>query len=101
MRTGKYLHFLLHGLANTKFSTDVSISDLLLGPNELAVYHPQAQQAFDGRYSQCEKSDWYDLVLPNQSFEFTRDRKAHETRRQVWLHGLNTKGKDTLIKMAQ
>ena len=65
---------------------------VVIGPNEITLFCPEAHEAMDGRGSQCEKSDWYDLLLPNLSVEFARDPAEHDARRRVWLRAINTKG---------
>lgn len=56
---------------NTSCAEALLIVCLVLGPNEITVFHPDIHQATDGHGSNCTKSGWYDMVsyaLSNDPF---------------------------------
>lgn len=63
------------------------------GPSELASFHPESFAILEGYGTECMKSDFYDLLLPDFSLVFTRDKRVHNARRNVWSRALSTKGK--------
>ena len=64
----------------------------LLGPNEIAVFRPEAIRAMDGPGTKCTKAPWYDILQPRVSLATTRDKSLHDRRRKVWERALNTQG---------
>ena len=63
------------------------------GPGELAAFHPESYTVLEGYGTQCRKSDFYDLLLPDFSLVFTREKRVHDARRNVWSRELSTQGK--------
>ena len=63
------------------------------GPSEIASFHPESFVVLEGYGTQCKKSDFYDLMLPDFSLVFTREKRTHDARRNVWSRALSTKGK--------
>lgn len=66
---------------------------LRLGPSEVTTFDPRAFYAIDGPNSQCIKSDFYDLLYPQQGLVTTRDRHIHAARRKDWAKGFSNSGK--------
>ncbi|KAK7941421.1 benzoate 4-monooxygenase cytochrome P450 [Apiospora aurea] len=55
------------------------------GPSELTVYRPEILMAIDGPHSECIKTDWYDLLLPNFALVTAREKGGvHAARRRQW-----------------
>ncbi|KAL9055425.1 MAG: hypothetical protein Q9206_003146 [Seirophora lacunosa] len=52
----------------------------------------------EGFGTQCTKSDFYDLLLPDKSLVFTRDKPMHDARRQVWSTALSASGTISLSR---
>ncbi|KAL8955278.1 MAG: hypothetical protein Q9193_006812 [Seirophora villosa] len=68
------------------------------GPSELASFHPDSFAVLEGFGTQCTKPDFYDLMLPDKSLVFTRDKPIHDARRQVWSTALSASGKISLSR---
>ncbi|KAI1662063.1 cytochrome P450 [Daldinia decipiens] len=61
------------------------------GPSELTIFRPEIFMALDGPHSECMKSDWYDLLIPNLALVTARDRGTHAVRRRQWNRAFSTK----------
>lgn len=46
----------------------------------------------EGNSTQCKKSDFYDLMLPDFSLVFTRGKPDHDARRSIWTSALSSSG---------
>ena len=55
-------------------------------------FHPESFAVLEGYGTKCTKSDFYDLLLPDLSLVFTRDKRVHDARRNLWSCALNTQG---------
>jgi hypothetical protein len=64
----------------------------MLGPGEIASFHPESFAVLEGWGTQCRKSDFYDLMLPDFSLVFTREKHVHDARRTLWSRALSSKG---------
>ena len=92
---GPYVRSGMENLVVKDLSSPLNSS---LGPNEITIFHPAVFEAIDGPGNNTTRSDWYDLIYPRQSSIFTRDRRLHDGRRQIWLHSLSTKGEHQGLK---
>ncbi|KAI5862504.1 cytochrome P450 [Durotheca rogersii] len=61
------------------------------GPSELTIFRPEIFLATDGPHSECMKSDWYDILVPNLALVTARDRETHAVRRRQWNRAFSTK----------
>ncbi|KAI1095731.1 cytochrome P450 [Rostrohypoxylon terebratum] len=61
------------------------------GPSEVSVFHPDVFMATDGPRSDCIKSEWYDLLLPDLALNTARDKTLHAGRRRQWNGGFTSK----------
>ncbi|RYP50369.1 hypothetical protein DL769_010958 [Monosporascus sp. CRB-8-3] len=61
------------------------------GPSEIAVFHPDVFMATDGPHSECIKSEWYDLLVPDLALNTARDKTLHAGRRRQWNRGFTSK----------
>ncbi|KAI1442274.1 cytochrome P450 [Annulohypoxylon stygium] len=68
------------------------------GPSEVAVFHPDVFMATDGPRSECIKSEWYDLLLPDLALNTARDKILHAGRRRQWNSGFTSKRKQRVLK---
>lgn len=73
-------------------STQSDLAFNLAGPSELASFHPDTFVVLEGFGTQCTKSDFYDLMQPDYSLVFTRNKQVHDARRNVWSNALSTNG---------
>lgn len=64
---------------------------LLTGPNELAIYHADAFQLTEGYGTRCTKPDFDDIMYPDYSLVFTRNKRVHDARRNVWSRATSQK----------
>ncbi|KAI1436364.1 cytochrome P450 [Xylaria sp. CBS 124048] len=60
------------------------------GPSEVAVFHPDVFMATDGPRSDCIKSEWYDLLIPDIALNTARDKTIHGARRRQWNRGFTS-----------
>ncbi|KAI0148362.1 cytochrome P450 monooxygenase-like protein [Xylariaceae sp. FL1272] len=61
------------------------------GPNEITIFHPAAFELLDGHGNDTSKDIWYDIIAPQKSAVFTRDKQEHKEGRKVWAQSLSTK----------
>lgn len=61
------------------------------GPSELTIFRPEIFMALDGPHSECMKSDWYDILIPNLALVTARDRGTHAARRRQWNRAFSSK----------
>ncbi|TGO57308.1 hypothetical protein BCON_0067g00290 [Botryotinia convoluta] len=66
------------------------LTNLAVGPNELTIFKAQAVPVLDGVGTTCNKSPWYDLLIPRVSLATTRDKTMHDQRRRIWDRGFST-----------
>lgn len=88
-RYGTFVRTGMHRPTAKKMLSNVS---LLLGPEEVTVFAPEAIPAVDGPGNTCVKSPWYDLLYPMNSILVVRDKQAHDMRRQVWEQAFTLPG---------
>ena len=69
------------------------LNDQCLGPNELAIFVPEALTALHGPNSKCKKSVWYASMRPEISIRTVREKHEHDKRRRIWDHGFSNVGK--------
>jgi hypothetical protein len=65
-----------------------------LGPNEIALFTPEAVHCIHGPGTKCTKSAMYDIFWPYIALTTTRSNPDHEKRRRIWNRGLSIKGMD-------
>jgi cytochrome P450 family 628 len=65
---------------------------VVLGPNEIAVFAPEAFQCIHGPGTKCTKSAMYDMFWPYIALTTTRSNSDHEKRRRIWNRSLSIKG---------
>ncbi|KUJ07705.1 cytochrome P450 [Mollisia scopiformis] len=59
------------------------------GPAEVTVFIPEAHEAVGGRQSECIKSEFYDLLWPEQALFAARNKAVHAKRRKDWQYGFS------------
>ncbi|KAJ5155349.1 cytochrome P450 [Penicillium capsulatum] len=67
------------------------LTNILIGPSEITVFHPDVYIAIDGPFTKCNKAEWYDLLHPNKALVTARTEVAHRTRRNQWSRGFSPK----------
>ncbi|KAI0141711.1 benzoate 4-monooxygenase cytochrome P450 [Xylariaceae sp. FL1272] len=70
-------HLLLESL-HQKYGTFVRT-----GPNEITIFHANGPEILLGS-NDAIRGDWHDLLYPDVSPIFTRDRAIHYERRKMW-----------------
>lgn len=63
-----------------------------VGPTEISIADPDAFAAIHSATSQCERSQWYEILNPTVSLQMVRDRKEHARRRKAWDRAFSGKG---------
>ena len=62
------------------------------GPNEITIFTPEAYAALHGPQSKCTKSDWYDVLKPNNSLHSSRVKAFHGKQKRIWDRAFSPKG---------
>ncbi|RAL04151.1 cytochrome P450 [Aspergillus ibericus CBS 121593] len=62
-----------------------------IGPAELSIIDPKANDIIYGSSSPCTKSTFYDHSYPNNSLQTTRDPVQHQQRRRLWSRAFGSK----------
>jgi hypothetical protein len=70
-----------------RFTTPANV---ILGPSEITVFHPEATAAINGSHNNCSKSSWYDILLPLYALNTIRNKSQHE-RRRAWEQAISHK----------
>jgi hypothetical protein len=73
------------------FPPTLYYSNLLAGPNEIAVFSADGVPAIHGPNSKCIKAPWYDMLQKDRSIHATRKPHLHQARRKIWDQGFGTK----------
>lgn len=63
-----------------------------IGPNELAIFHPDAIELVEGFATKCWRPDYDDIISPDFSLAFERNKQLHDARRNVWSRATGSKG---------
>ena len=93
----KYGDFVRTGMVNSTSTPVTGITTtewhfICVGPSEIASFHPDSFSVLEGFGTKCTRSDFYDIMLPNNSVVFTRSKPMHDARRPVWSAALSTTG---------
>jgi len=66
---------------------------MMVGPNEVSIFTPEAVAVVYGPKSKCTRSDFYDMTKPLTSVVACRSPNDHAIQRKYWDMGFSTKGK--------
>ena len=73
------------------------LSDSVLGPEELTIFHPDAFKAIHGAGTKTTKPAFYDVTAPLESVFSTRSIQKHDLRRKLIDQGFSKLGNNILI----